>query len=70
MEMREAVNAVAPGIGPTILAERALDHRGRILVARDLDRAAIDHERQGRVVRNRAVVLEPHRDRLDGSTLL
>src|SRR5438132_1427072 len=62
MEMRERIDAVAPGIIPAVPGEDALDARRRILLTRDVDRAAIDEERQRRIVGNQAVVTEPHRD--------
>ena len=51
-------DAVAPHVAPAVAAEHVLDHLFRIGRADQIDGAAIDHERQVRVVGHRAIVGE------------
>ena len=52
--MMMPVDAVAPGIGPGVLREQPLAGRGAVAALGQ--NAAIDHERQGWVVRHDAVI--------------
>ena len=58
-------NAVAPHIAPAVLAKSLLDQQFRVGRAGELDAAAIENERQLRIVGNPAVVGKQVSDRGD-----
>ena len=65
--MHEAVDAVAPHVAPAIALENALDHRRRVPFAGNIDRFAIEHERQRRIIGNDAIIDKDDGVRADGT---
>ena len=59
--MHIVVDAVAPGVPPSVRFEQILDHGGRIVALVKIDRAPIDDQRPSRMVGDEAVVLEADR---------
>src|SRR5262249_51393245 len=60
-------NAVAPHIAPAVCAKGALDDALRAWPEREIDGAAIDQQRQARIVGDGSVVAKHQRERLGGS---
>ena len=59
MIMHERIDAVAPlSVAPVIVRKQFLDGAGRAARALDIDRTFVDENRQCRIVRHSAVVLE------------
>jgi len=60
-------NAVAPHVAPAVCAECAFDDTLRARPKREIDGAAIDQQRQARIVWDGSVIAKHQRERLGGS---
>src|SRR5947208_8454593 len=52
------VDALTPGVAPSISFELFLDHRRRVMALVEIDGAAIDDQRPSRMIGNETVVFE------------
>ena len=58
MIVHVVVDAVAPGIAPSVCFEQIFDHGRGVVALIEIDRAPIDNQRPSRMVGNETVVLE------------
>jgi hypothetical protein len=58
VKVHVVIDAVAPGVAPSISLEQVLDHGRRVMALARFDGAAIDDQRPSRMMGNETVVLE------------